>query len=646
MVRLIIDAAQFHHRRLLGHQPHDQFSGQRIVEFRIDDSVHWLLPQKTKLAAVAVFAMCDSSVACDRKDDSVTTYPVIQIIVGINMAFLDEHQRLLVEESAVLLAEEELQSLCVTAAPVFVAVQHRHELVQGSLEALSRLDTAACVDDATRALDQEQSSLAQLSENHRVRRRTLLQHSSLLELLELPSLMDACVRATQYEEALTICTLANTLEKRHSGAAGGVVPAVTAQIRARSLDLRRHLLYRLKQNVQNMPACLEVVTALRRLNALDLERSNSQTTDTHERRHFGLELQLRIDFLEARNVWLDTTTTQNQSELLLDLIERHRTRIFEIATQYNAIFQGTTASSTNNLEDISQQLLSMWMSRRIQTFINILTTQLFHNSKNATVVVPDAGALRDVIDAVLFFTSSCQRFGADFLPLLAPILESKLVALVKQQHWIDGGLQPLQETLRICREAGVATPLLNLNETSLFVAAALDAEPLPPPRLLLGYPPLARLVNAVLAGLNELRRCLLPGVVCTLRTALRLQVLRPALQELQQNERLVLTPGFAASQIKGLREAAPKLIQVFQLIVEPYLLGSLESALGNPEQTIHFYTIYRQNEQQLLNPVTATVESVTSADEPAEEKEESSPPLEPDPLETNEETKENQPDAE
>jgi conserved oligomeric Golgi complex subunit 8 len=559
------------------------------------------------------------------------------------MAFLDEHQRLLVEESAVLLAEEELQSLCVTAAPVFVAVQHRHELVQGSLQQLSRLDTAACVDDATRALDQEQSSLAELSENHRVRRRTLLQHSSLLELLELPSLMDACVRATQYEEALTICTLANTLEKRHSGAGGSsVVPAVTAQIRARSQDLRRHLLYRLKQNVQNMPACLEVVTALRRLNALDLERS-SQTTDTHERRHFGLELQLRIDFLEARNVWLDSTT---QSELLLDLIERHRTRIFEIATQYNAIFQVTTTASTSNLEDISQQLLSMWMSRRIQTFINILTTQLFHSSKNATVVVPDAGALRDVIDALLFFTSSCQRFGADFLPLLAPILESKLVALVKQQHWIDGGLQPLQETLRICREAGVATPLLNLNETSLFVAAALDAEPLPPPRLLLGYPPLARLVNAVLLGLNELRRCLLPGVVCTLRTALRLQVLRPALQELQQNERLVLTPGFAASQVKGLREAAPKLIQIFQLIVEPYLLGSLESALGNPEQTIHFYTIYRQNEQLLLNPVTPTVESTTSPEEPAEEKEESSPPLEPDPLETNEETKENQPDAE
>ena len=46
--------------------------------------------------------------------------------------------------------------------------------------------------------------LADLAEKHRLRRRTLMQHSSLLELLELPSLMDACVRSSLYEDALSI----------------------------------------------------------------------------------------------------------------------------------------------------------------------------------------------------------------------------------------------------------------------------------------------------------------------------------------------------------------------------------------------------------------------------------------------------------
>jgi len=56
------------------------------------------------------------------------------------------------------------------------------------------------VSDATQALDQEEDkedSLTALSEKHRVRRRTLLKHSSLLELLELPSLMDARVRSNR-----------------------------------------------------------------------------------------------------------------------------------------------------------------------------------------------------------------------------------------------------------------------------------------------------------------------------------------------------------------------------------------------------------------------------------------------------------------
>ena len=37
---------------------------------------------------------------------------------------------------------------------------------------------------------------------------------SLLELLELPSLMDACVRSNLYDEALSIAGLASTLERR------------------------------------------------------------------------------------------------------------------------------------------------------------------------------------------------------------------------------------------------------------------------------------------------------------------------------------------------------------------------------------------------------------------------------------------------
>jgi hypothetical protein len=116
-----------------------------------------------------------------------------------------------------------------------------------------------------------------------------------------------------------------------------VVTRVIAQIRSRQTDLRRHLLHRLKSHV-TMPECLEVVTALRRLNSIDLER---QSEVDLEAIHACAELRLQVDFLEARDAWLDSTSAPvansssssrsallqfGSSEQLLDAIERHRTR--------------------------------------------------------------------------------------------------------------------------------------------------------------------------------------------------------------------------------------------------------------------------------------------------------------------------------
>ena len=243
-------------------------------------------------------------------------------------------------------AEEQLQSLCASHAGTFVSVQRRGQALESSLkELLASIKTVEKqVTDAQQSLEQEEEekredSLSALSEKHRVRRRTLLQHSSLLELLELPSLMDACVRSNLYEEALSIAAFANTLERRHTEK-NIVVARVIAQIRSRQSDLRRHLLFRLKNHV-TMPQCLEVVTALRRLNSIDLESTGEENLD---RVHQSMELRLQIDFLEARDAWLESasvsvsaavnprTTPQvsmggsSSPEQLLDTIERYRTR--------------------------------------------------------------------------------------------------------------------------------------------------------------------------------------------------------------------------------------------------------------------------------------------------------------------------------
>jgi hypothetical protein len=245
-------------------------------------------------------------------------------------------------------------------ARTFVEVERRGRALEAALEGL--LEKVHSVESEVvktqQALEQEEEtsgehSLAALSEKHRVRRRTLLQHSSLLELLELPSLMDACVRSNLYEEALSIAAFANTLERRHTEK-NPVVMKVISQVRSRQSDLRRYLLHSLKNPV-TMPECLEIVTALRRLNSIDLERQSVSESSNLDRVHAAMELSLQVDFLEARDVWLDqpmsssnntllgasatssgtsssrsgsklTQLHSSSSEHLLDTIERYRTR--------------------------------------------------------------------------------------------------------------------------------------------------------------------------------------------------------------------------------------------------------------------------------------------------------------------------------
>lgn len=234
---------------------------------------------------------------------------------------LDERQ---VAKAALEAAEEQLRSLCATHAGTFVAVERRGVALSAALADLQdRINEVEPNVANVQQVLEDGNALAELSEKHRVRRRTLLQHSSLLELLELPSLMDACVRSNLYEEALSIASFANTLERRHTEK-NIVVIRVIKQIRSRQSDLRRHLLFRLKQNV-TMPQCLEVVTALRRLNSIDVE--GCQDID---KVHDGMDLKLQVDFLEARDAWLEssprTSTPLAPSEQLLDTIERYRTR--------------------------------------------------------------------------------------------------------------------------------------------------------------------------------------------------------------------------------------------------------------------------------------------------------------------------------
>jgi hypothetical protein len=78
-----------------------------------------------------------------------------------------------------------------------------------------------------------------------------------------------------------------------------------------------------------------------------------------------------------------------------------------------------------------------------------------------------------------------------------------------------------------------------------------------------------------------------------LRTSLD-ELIKQVQQELVANERAVMTPGFKG-EAAALRESATRFKTVFADIVEPYLRGSLEAAVGNKDGCHRYHVVLYEN---------------------------------------------------
>lgn len=307
----------------------------------------------------------------------------------------------------------------------------------------------------------------------------LSRHTNLLEVLEIPQVMETCVRNGYYEEALELSAHMRRVDKKHGGIP--IVKAIARDVESSMTLMLSQLLQQLRGSIQ-LPACLRVVGFLRRMEVF---------SDT----------ELRLKFLQARDHWLQSVLGAIPSDdpyhHISKTIEASRVHLFDIVTQYRAIFPDddsilSSYSSSSGSSYVEGALFYSWVNEKVWQFLHTLEGDLRRGV---------GMRLDSLLGQCMYFGLSFSRIGTDFRCLIAPIFVRVIVGNFRLT--VRNAKHSFHEAMK---KLTLVTPLRGLS-SSLPTYVSTSTQSLTPPHSLLDYPPLAVLTNTLIQAFNDLRQC-------------------------------------------------------------------------------------------------------------------------------------------
>jgi hypothetical protein len=319
------------------------------------------------------------------------------------------------------------------------------------------------------------SSAQQVNSSRQQMSLALSRHSQLLEVLEIPQVVDTCVRNGYYEEALDLCSHVRHMERKHTHIP--IVKGIWEDVERSMRLMQSQLLASLRASIQ-LPACLRAVGFLRRMECFS-------------------PAELRLRFLQARDAWLTSVLSaiprDDPYHHLTRTIEVSRVHLFDILTQYRAIFPDDDSayhSSLTTPTHVDGALFYTWLGSKVNEFLKVLEWDLGRGV---------SGRTDSLLSQSMYFGLSFSRIGADFRPLIVPVFVRMTVNVYQRA---------LRSAKHCFHESMKQLSLASLTRTTSSLAPPPSLGPsLTPPTCLLDHPPLAGLTNGILGGLNEVRQC-------------------------------------------------------------------------------------------------------------------------------------------
>lgn len=337
--------------------------------------------------------------------------------------------------------------------------------VEGSVSRL--LDKLPGLEQKCRVFRKEAEDLGV---SRRMNSLTLNRHTEILEVLEIPQLMDTCVRNGYYEEALELAAYVRRMERKHSHLP--VIQGLVLEVRGSAQLMLTQLLQRLRSNTQ-LPVCLRVIGFLRRMSVFT-------------------EAELRVKFLQARGAWLSSVLAAVPDDdpyvHVTRSMEACRVHLFDIVTQYRAVFSDEEPGAPEGL------VFHGWVVQRVEEFLDTLRRDLRRG------VGP---RLDSLLGQCMYFGLSFSRVGADFRGQLGPLFTRAA------DHAFSRAA--LEATDRFQEDMNmytlIALPSVLTGPGGPSGAPSIQSNTLHPPSALLDFQPLACFLNNILNAFNDLRLC-------------------------------------------------------------------------------------------------------------------------------------------
>lgn len=487
-----------------------------------------------------------------------------------------------------------------------------NDKIDSSLNILDNIEDAC--KDFTKCLDQF------VDDKNRID-LILNQHSKIVEILEIPQLLDTFIRNGYYDEAMELKNHTKKILSNHTDS--NLLQRILKEVEETSALMITQLIQLLRGNIK-LPLCIRIINYLRKM---DLFKSH----------------ELPIIFLQQRDIYLKSLLSEikvkdySPDEYLRKYIDLLREHFIEIITQYIEIFINNSNvffNKTNNLinsnnSNNNTNILSDESSNNEFSYSLILSSYITTNINDIVEVfklklplIKDIAKLSSLSVQVMYFGMSLGKNGIDFRHIMEKLFEKNVESIIIDQIQIgtdkcitwfkECEIQSMYEKnnesqLKYIQDGiNKVEDNINSNENNNGDNSTSSIPIFKPQEILLSYPYLALMINLYFNIYNTLRifapiSCLKSFLDCIIKN-LKLYV--EAVEQYGQREE---------HKIWTMRERQiyEEICKIIVIILVPSIInGFLKGVYGGVKHNIESNPII----EDIVAPIKGNIKEVSYID--------------------------------